>query len=213
MGIQITETGAGYFQFKTQLEPDSTFVLSQMDNIIDYFEKFLIKEQFDVLVEIGTYKGGLTILLDEIKQSHKLKTAIHTLDVTIWDEQVFISTQEAFANRKIVFKKIDIFSKAGIKYVSTLLKDSKKKVCVMCDGGNKIEEFKIFSKMLKQGDFIMAHDYHHNCTEERSKHYDCSWSWQEILYTDIEESVKENKLEMNTDIDFPNVAWACYKKV
>ena len=74
MNITTTHIGGGHFEFTSPLNPGNTFVLSQTSKIIPYFEKFLIDEQFDLLIEIGTYKGGLTILLDEIKKVTTLKS-------------------------------------------------------------------------------------------------------------------------------------------
>ena len=33
------------------------------------------------------------------------------------------------------------------------------KTLVLCDGGNKINEFNFYSDFIKNGDIIMAHDY------------------------------------------------------
>lgn len=213
MNIIVTNTGAGHFEFTTPTDPTNTYTLSQMTEIIPYFEKFLVEEQFDAVIEIGTYKGGLTILLDEIKKSNNLKVDIHTIDIGIWDEGQFTAVLEAFNQRQITFHKVDIFSEEGKSLISKFLKDSKLKVCVLCDGGNKIEEFNYFSQFIKQGDFIMAHDYSHNSDNVDGLTYECSWGWQEINYTDISQAVLQNSLQMNTEIRFPEVAWACYQKI
>jgi hypothetical protein len=212
MDIQILNSSAGHFEFSTQSEPNNVYVLSQMTNVGTYFEKFLVEQQFDTIVEVGTYKGGLAILLDEVKQKHSLKFDLHTLDIGVWDESSFSEVAEAFTSRSITFKQVDIFSKSGTKYVTTLLKSPKKKVCILCDGGDKVQEFNLFSKYIKQGDFIMAHDYHHNSVDENDEQYNCSWSWREICYTDIEQSIITEKLKMEPTVRFPEVAWACYKK-
>jgi cephalosporin hydroxylase len=211
--VIITNTRKGHFEFIIPSSTGTTFALSQMTDIIPYFEKFLIDEQFDTIIEIGTYKGGFTILLDEIKQSNKLKFNIHTVDIGIWDENIFKEVLQDFNNRKITFHKTDIFSEAEVSYIKELLANPSKKVCVLCDGGDKISEFIYFSKLIKPGDFIMAHDYAHNSNNVDGLSYQCSWSWQEIHYTDISQSISTNNLEMNTDIRFPEVAWACYKKI
>jgi cephalosporin hydroxylase len=213
MNITTTHIGGGHFEFTTLSNPGNTFVLSQMPKIIPYFEKFLIDEQFDLIIEIGTYKGGLTVLLDEIKQNNNLKVKIHTIDIGIWDEAEFSKVLDVFNERQVSFYKVDIFSEEGKSLISKFLKDTKLKVCVLCDGGNKIEEFNYFSQFIKQGDFIMAHDYNHNSDNIDGLTYECSWGWQEINYTDISKSILHNNLQMNTEIRFPEVAWACYKKV
>lgn len=213
MNIKIVDSGAGYFQFSTAANPGVVFVPSQMTAIVEYFEKFLVEEQFDTVVEIGTYKGGLTIVLDEIKQKHGLKFELYTSDIGIWNEADFGEVLQAFKTRSINFNKIDTFSEAGESYLRGLIQDSSKKVCVLCDGGDKIREFNYFSNHIKQGDFIMAHDYSHNSEGIDGLSYDCPWNWQEIKYTDISETVKSNNLQMNLNVRFPEVAWACYRRV
>jgi hypothetical protein len=66
---------------------------------------------------------------------------------------------------------------------------------VLCDGGNKIEEFKILSKYIKKGDFIMAHDY---ARDEKKFLDDINlkfWNWHEIQESDISNACETNGLE------------------
>ena len=83
---------------------------------------------------------------------------------------------------------------------------------VLCDGGDKIREFNILSKFLKEGDFILAHDYAENKEIFDSKIYKKIWNWHEIQYSDIENAIISNTLKIyNKDI-FENVAWTCWQK-
>lgn len=213
MNITITDTGEGHFEFLTSTDPTNTYSLSQMTEIVSYFEKFLTEEQFDTVIEIGTYKGGLAILLDEIKQINNLKFKLHTIDIGKWDETEFNKVLTAFDKRQIIFYEIDIFSEAGTTLVTNLIKDPNSKVCLLCDGGNKLAEFNYFSNLIKQGDCIMAHDYTHNSDNADELTYECRWNWQEIHYTSIAQTVKENSLQMYSNVRFPEVAWACYQKI
>ena len=83
------------------------------------------------------------------------------------------------------------------------------KTIVLCDGGNKINEFNILSKLLKSGDVIMAHDY---CTNEEvfnADFYNKIWNWLEIKDSDISEAVKKNKLKPFMQDEFDKVVWVC----
>jgi hypothetical protein len=53
----------------------------------------------------------------------------------------------------------------------------------------------------------MAHDYDHQSPE-----FPCSWSWKEILYSDIVTAVHDNNLQHHDAVNFTEVAWACFKK-
>jgi len=206
ININKVAIGAGYFNFQVPSAEGKTFIASQVSIVEEYFEPFLIREDFDIVIEIGTFKGGLTILLDEIRKQNNLKFKLHTLDIAIWNEFEFAPVLDEFSKREIPFHKVDIFSEKGITLVKSLL-ESNLKVCVLCDGGSKIEEFKFFSDYLKPGDIIMAHDYFHDIAP-----YSCPWEWKEISFSDIKPSIESNSLEMYLDTLFPQVAWACYKK-
>ena len=65
---------------------------------------------------------------------------------------------------------------------------------VLCDGGWKIGEFKIFSKLIKNGDYILAHDYSVSKEIYELEIKDKVWNWCEITESDIEQSVVENKM-------------------
>ena len=60
---------------------------------------------------------------------------------------------------------------------------------VLCDGGWKIGEFKIFSKLIKDGDYILAHDYSYDKVTYENEIKNKIWNWCEITESDIESSV------------------------
>ena len=51
---------------------------SQVDNVEIYFEKLLLEEKFDLIIEIGTSLAGLTYILDDIKKKNDLNKVIET---------------------------------------------------------------------------------------------------------------------------------------
>ena len=97
------------------------------------------------------------------------------------------------------------FSKESISFVQNLLINNK--TCLLCDNGKKIQEFIEYSNLIKEEDFIMAHDYK---DDENFTH--CDWQWVEIKYSDIKNSVIKNNLNKYQKINFEKVAWCCYKK-
>jgi hypothetical protein len=78
---------------------------------------------------------------------------------------------------------------------------------VLCDGGNKRMQFNILSALLKEGDFIMAHDYAPDlrCFNERIKGK--RWNWFEIEDSHIEEACRANDLASFEEIDFTDIVW------
>jgi len=83
---------------------------------------------------------------------------------------------------------------------------------VLCDGGNKIREFNTLSSFLKEGDFILAHDYAVDRELFEREINRQVWNWCEITQGDIEQAcIRENLLSYREDI-FNNVAWTCKVK-
>jgi uncharacterized protein YkuJ len=80
---------------------------------------------------------------------------------------------------------------------------------ILCDGGNKINEFNLLSNFMKEGDFILAHDYSENREVFEEKIYKKIWNWHEISDSDLVESCEKNNLvEYDKEI-FDNVVWVC----
>jgi hypothetical protein len=82
---------------------------------------------------------------------------------------------------------------------------------IFCDGGNKIREFNLFSKYLKSGDYILAHDYAQNKEYFEQQIKGKIWDWCEITDQDIQNACEENNLE-KTYLSFDSVAITCRVK-
>jgi hypothetical protein len=80
---------------------------------------------------------------------------------------------------------------------------------VLCDGGWKIGEFKIFSRIIKPGDYILAHDYSLNKEVFEREIKDRIWNWCEITEDDIWQSVSDNNLESYQPEVFSQAVWVC----
>lgn len=151
---------------------------------IECFEEFLRLNKPERIVEIGTASGGLTTILADFTD-----VPIHTFDIV----------SNANLSRTGTYPYImDVFSDIGRATVSKLIQDPGV-VLLLCDGGNKVEEFKLFSPLLKAGDFIMAHDY-----EGRT----CHWNWVEFSEKDVSlEGLVPEQHEL-----MAMAAWASYRK-
>lgn len=156
---------------------------------------------FTNVIEIGTYNGGLTCWLkDNMNQSGKLIS--YDIDGTI-----------NLANRNdIHFIVGDCFAEENYKDIVELIQ-SEGRSLVICDGGDKPKEFNQFSKYLKSGDVIMAHDFAEN--EEEWKQNTDYWQWPYEADTfphSIEEGIKENNLEPYKYDAMKFLLWASYIK-
>jgi cephalosporin hydroxylase len=190
----------GAFQYK------GLHTTQQVPNIKYFFEKLLVEENFDVIIELGTSLAGLTYILDDIVKENNLKHNIHTFDIGYRDY-----VEKQLNERNCVYHILD---ERDAIYKSTVvdLMTNNAKVLLLCDGGNKKEEFNRYSEYLKSGDVIMAHDYCHDRDLFENEIKDTIWNWFEISFSDIENSVKDNNLIIYPKVDFKNAVWACYQK-
>ena len=120
--------------------------ISQVLGIYLLFNKDFLS-QYDNVVEIGSYNGGLSsYIFDNLKEGASF--ASFDIDSSINE-----------SNRKdIDFRIKDCFSKEGQKEIIELIQQPGKTLLI-CDGGDKNKEFNTFSKYLKTDDIIILHDY------------------------------------------------------
>mgnify|MGYP003332882905 FL=1 len=190
----------GHFQY------NGIHTTQQVPNIKSYFESLLKEENFDVIIEIGTSFGGLTQIIDDIIKENNLKHNIHTFDFSHKD-YVENQLKERNCFYYIMDEREDDFKNAVKNLIGTT-----EKVLLLCDGGNKIDEFNTYSKLLKVGDVIMAHDYAYNEQVFLDEMKDKYWNWFEINYDDIKSTVESCGLTEYNKTNFKYAAWACYQK-
>ena len=197
----------GYFTYK------STNIL-QHYNIEKYFKLLIENTTPSHIIEIGTYSGGLTILLRDILDKYELhSTPITTYDINRKMSETF---QQYIRNDKNIDLRIeniftDDYNKLenveDIKF-EKIFKEKGRKI-ILCDGGNKPAEMNILSKYLKEGDIIMAHDYAPNIEYFNNKMKNKIWNCMEIQDSDIQNTVEENNLKPYLQDEFIKVAWVC----
>ena len=87
-----------------------------------------------------------------------------------------------------------------------------KKLLILCDGNDKPSEFNLYSKYIKVGDFIMAHDYavSYEYFEDNIKHK--KWNWCQITEGNISNVSTKFNLVDYTELDFRKEMWVCKTK-
>jgi cephalosporin hydroxylase len=170
-------------------------------------EQMLLYEgiNVDLIIEIGTYKGGFTTFLSKSDISNNAD--IHTFDINASMGQPKVCSNL----NNVTFHNEDVFETETIKNLVTD-KNRKGNCMILCDGGNKIEEFNRFSDLLKEGDMIFAHDYAWDLETFETKMKGQHWDYCEVCYNDIEDAVKKNKLKPLLPKAFDRVAWASFVK-
>ena len=179
--------------------------VQQVPNTLNVFQEFFENESFEYVIEIGTSYGGLSLFLNEQSNIHNFKFITYDIsDVRI---------KKAWLDNKIPFdyRIEDCFSTNTSNFIITLLKENK--CLLLCDGGNKVEEFNFFSQFITSGSYIMAHDYSPDKDYFYKNIRDEVWSWVEIEDADIMLSVDDyNLIKPEYYEKFKDVVWVCYKK-
>jgi predicted O-methyltransferase YrrM len=101
------------------------------------------------IVEIGTGNGALSLIFG--LWGILLGIPVITVDI----EDPFDDTLRLFAHLGIHFNRADCFSDTVTKAVEAFPHPQ----YLLCDGGDKPRELAVFSRLLKPGSLISAHDW------------------------------------------------------
>jgi hypothetical protein len=186
---------------------DGKHTTQQVPDIKLYFEKLLCIENFEIIIELGTSFGGLTYILSDILKENNLNCKIHTFDFS-YKSYVEDSLIERGCTYHILDERDEIYKETVVNLLTNY-----GKALLLCDGGNKKEEFNRYSEYLKPNDVIMAHDYSHNVNVFENEIKNKYWNWFEISFLDIEETTKKYKLIEYPKLSFKEAVWACFVKI
>jgi cephalosporin hydroxylase len=174
----------------------------QHHNVYSTFYKLIDDTKPKRILEIGTALGGFTMFLKKVVDSFNLDTKILTFDISArpwYDDMkkmgIDIRVEDIFNDYQDIPNEIKNFIKQDGLTI------------ILCDGGDKIREFKLLSHFLKKGDIIMAHDYAPN--QEYFDNYINGkiWNWLEIQDKDINESCMKHNLTPFMEYELRDVVW------
>ena len=186
----------------------SNMACQQNHNVFGVFYDFLNDVKPKQILEIGTALGGFTSFLKKVIDELNLETKIVSYDINnmnwykdMIDQGIDVRVENVFNDNYTTVKQevIDYINQDGI-------------TIVLCDGGNKVGEFNLLSNYIKNGDFIMAHDYADNRENFDLNYYGKIWNWHEISDNDINNSCIQNKLKSYNKEIFDSVVWVCKTK-
>jgi cephalosporin hydroxylase len=177
----------------------------QSHNAYQIFYDFISEVKPVRILEIGTALGGFTEFLKIITDELGLNTKILSYDISSrpWYNEM--------VEKGIDVRVENIFNEdwSGVKQEVVDFVQQEGLTIVLCDGGWKIGEFNIFSKLIKNGDYILAHDYSVSKEIYELEIKDKIWNWCEITESDIEQSVVENNLKFYNQNKFSQAVWVC----
>jgi len=171
---------------------------------IPTFDEFFKKiETPSQIIELGTEQGGLSLFL----HISCLLNSCHFITYDI--EGSSLKYSDVFSKINIDARNKNIFENE--EEIAQIIQ-SKGTTVLLCDNGNKIREFNTFSRYLKSGDFIFAHDYSKDRDFFMREMSGKLWNHCEIIYADIEESVNLHGLIPFMEEGWQRAAWACFQK-
>ena len=192
--------------------PYGHLFMSQHPDTPQVFSELLDIIRPSRILEIGTFHGGLTLMLREALDNIGLSgSVIRTYDIhnqeflkpLVKDILVDVITKNLFNEDYSGFT--DNNAKAEIE--NFIQQDGT--TIVLCDGGCKKCEYNMLTPLLKNQDIIMAHDYCPNKEYFENHLKDKVWDWCEIEDCDIQEvSDKYNLIPFHQD-KLLTVAWNC----
>lgn len=104
------------------------------------------------VVELGTGCGGLTLLFGVNMLQRDGKVLSFDIE-PIQSEQA----RRDFEKLNITFERRDVFEEDTVERVQKFIEGER--ALIFCDDGSKSREFRLYSKILKKNDLIMAHDW------------------------------------------------------
>jgi hypothetical protein len=119
-------------------------IIHELD-IIPIIKRIIKNFDPEIIIEIGTAHGGLTLVFHEAAP----KADIHTYD------PFRNITKSSLFGKKVHFHKEDAFKSKNIR---NICKSNKRKI-LFCDGFDKKKEFLTFAPLLNSGDLAGVHDY------------------------------------------------------
>lgn len=186
----------------------SGMAAQQHHNSYEVFYNFLKKEKPSQILEIGTGLGGLTQFLHRSCKDLDINCRILSYEVNPGDHYadmissgIDVRIENTFSNN---YTSVDQFVIEFIRSSGTTI--------VLCDGGSKKQEFNLLSNYIKDGDFILAHDYGYDLVHFEQYINGRVWNWFEIQESDIIDACNLNNLKDYERKTFNNVAWVCKTK-
>jgi hypothetical protein len=188
----------------------------QNPNIIYPFNTLIGNIRPSRIIEIGTFYGGLTLILRALLHNNMLYSSqIFTYDVNCPSHLLSLINESSNVRsytKNLFSESYSNFSNEENKEEIISLIQDNGTTLVLCDGGCKKCEFNILSSYLKSNDIIMAHDYCPNRNYFEDNMRGKQWNWCEIEDKDIDNSIITNNLTKFMYEDFLSVGWLCMKK-
>lgn len=170
----------------------------QSTDILKTFPQ-LMQGKFKRILEIGTYCGGLSLLVTELAPDAEYLG--YEIDGSVVHQNV----------SHLNIKTVDFI--ADLDYIEEYIQ-REGRCLVLCDGGNKQMEFTVLSPLIKVNDVIMTHDYLDNTVHPESVYRSVEgFRKPETTKTMLQSVANRYNLSDECDIDFTYSLWSYWRKI
>ncbi len=176
------------------------------------WQDFLTTTRPARIIEIGTANGGFVLSIARMMASIAPACAIRSYDISPRDEHTRV--REAGVDVRIQNLFVYGYATLEPEPAGELAAHigSPGTSIVICDGGSKLDEFRLLAPLLKDGDYILAHDYAESQADFRYRIRGRIWNWCEITEDDIRDIAREQHLVPISTTAFSSIVWVCKQK-
>ena len=128
-------------------------LMAQAWNDLALWEEFLNRHEVQSIVELGTFRGGMSIFL--ALQAAARGARFVTVDSSLGQVEN-LQFLEALDSNVI---GMDLFGDGALTRITDNLEELPAPRLLFCDNGNKREEVRRFAPLLADGDFLAVHDW------------------------------------------------------
>lgn len=187
-------------------------LVHQVEAYLPVWEAFLQHARPARILEIGTADGGFILSLKDRMDVINPDCEIRSYDIRDRDWYPRMRSAGVDVRVENIFTyPYDDLLREGREAVRQFIRGDGTTV-VICDGGSKKNEFRLLAPLLKDGDYILAHDY--AVSRER---FDAAirgrlWDWCEITEWDLYEVSIACQLEACMTEAFQSIMWVCKER-
>jgi len=149
-------------QYKSIVHDGVVVTATQTPEDVVFLQELIRKERPAVIVELGTFMGGLTLALHEAAP----ETRLYTCDRLVATEGEYVTThphgshhyRRDWYGSSVVFCRADVLSETMAPELAEAFALPGRKL-VLCDNGHKPTELRMYAPRLRRGDIIGVHDW------------------------------------------------------
>jgi len=135
--------------YHSRVHPGETVLVQHGPQYFPIFVDIIRKFDPDIIIELGTLYGGMTLVLHEAMPD----VTIHTFD------KVPQVKNELFDEEKVFFHIVDVLKEESSELINVIEDYPLSRKFLYCDNGDKAKEIEMYAKYLYLGDLLGCHDW------------------------------------------------------